>query len=401
LGNPVHGTLKAAYEPNHETLPHLLWIFDQCDHGVSIRQIGLALESAGVLPPRYGYGGSESKIWNPSTIKHILSNPVYVGDGTAFHRRKNSEGGPVKLADGIFPQVIERDLFDRMQKRLAGNKKDSQRHDRDPEIGLLRRGFVVCGNCGSRLMVNPGARGGPAYRCHPQARHRHKCPGAGILVDTLDTQVWAWVEAIRSNPRQAAVLAERLLNQHDDGREAAMLASLDKRIADLEDQRGRLVKRLALVDDDTAALVGAELIRLASERRDLEAQRPAFMDRFEAEEQRRQRATRAIAILEGTIPATDDLTYGEKRRMLSDLGVVVRLYPTDAPQRWTLTLSYDDEIPQGMKYRTEIHTSNTVPRLSFRDYGNRDGGAPFDILDGEDRWNLSSTRPVTGAMAAP
>jgi hypothetical protein len=49
--------------------------------------------------------------------------------------------------------VIEPALFERVQRRLEQNKRESQRKDRNPEFGMLRRGIARCGHCNSSLGV--------------------------------------------------------------------------------------------------------------------------------------------------------------------------------------------------------------------------------------------------------
>lgn len=385
-GQPIKETAKVAFEPDPETLPHLFWMFEAADRGMSLRQMGRALEAANVLPPRYGVAGNTSRVWNPSAIRYMLQNRAYTGEGYAFLRRIKTDGEPVRLADGVYPKLIDPARFERVQERIAGNVREAQRMDRNPEVGLLRRGFARCGHCGGSLMVNPGARGGPAYRCNPKSKHKHGCPGAALLCVTLDREVWQWIEAIGSDPRRAMELAERL-RVTDDGaaRARAMLDALEKRVTDVNSQRERLVKRLALMDDDTAPLVEAELRNLAAERRGLDSQRPAFLAHVDAADQRRERIDRAVAMCEGTLPLSDDLTWSEKRRILSDLEVIVHLYPSNAPQRWSLTLAFENDRESLRAIANE--------RMVVECQDDSDGEMSFS-------GNLSSSPRETGATAA-
>ena len=73
------------------------------------------------------------------------------------------------LPAGVYPQIIDPALFARVQDRLARNRRQSMRSDRNPEVGILRRGFVLCGHCGTRMVVAV-SRGYTVYRCHTDGK---------------------------------------------------------------------------------------------------------------------------------------------------------------------------------------------------------------------------------------
>ena len=67
-------------------------IFYYYDEGTSLAEIKSILEGINIPSPQ------NKKTWGKQTLSNILSNPHYLG----------SE---------VYPKIIERDLFDRVQKR--------------------------------------------------------------------------------------------------------------------------------------------------------------------------------------------------------------------------------------------------------------------------------------------
>lgn len=368
-GEHVKGTVRAAYEADPETVEWVRWMMDAADQGMSLRRIGRVLEAAGVLPPYHDRTGATA--WHTSTVKAVLTNRCHIGEGASFKVKveriegRGKDGGKgtvatrreldptgldpdkaIPLPAGVFPELVSRDLWLRVQSRVAWSKVESSvRPDRNPEIGLLRRGILRCPNCNAAMMVNPGSRGGAQYRCDQKQRHRWGCPGAAIKCDDLDAQVWAWVMAIRNNPRQAAALVERLRGASgDDDPAVAMLAACDARITQLESQRLKMVRRLGTVDDEVVGMVNAEIRRLSDDLNGLAEERLGLAARAADADRKRRDTERAIATLEAVPPALDSLTYSEKRRVLLDLGATVYLYPSSHAPRWMLTFAFDEEI---------------------------------------------------------
>gem|GEM_PF-6516742 len=367
-GKPIKATVNAAYEPDPATVQPLRWMFDQADEGTSLRGIARGLDALGVRPSYADRTGST--MWNPASVRHILTNRCYVGEGVQFavkvekhpdpqyKRRRvmrpvDPDGdGAIPIPPGVLPVVIEPALFERVQRRLEQNKRESQRKDRNPEFGMLRRGIARCGHCNSSLGVVYNGRkdldGKEAtYGCQTIQRERHGCPRCDINVVKLDREVWEWIKILRGDPRLVAAFADRLQSKDSDGgRDARLLLVIDERIAEVDGQRSKLAKRLAIVDDDTAVLVAEELRRLGEQRKALGLQRDRQGAKAEAEQQRALRVERAVEIVAGLGSEAVDLEelgYHEKRRILHDLGAVVHVYPNGNRPRWGMTLAFDND----------------------------------------------------------
>jgi DNA invertase Pin-like site-specific DNA recombinase len=364
-GFPIKSTIKASYEPNPATIDALRWVFDQADRGVSLRKIARGLDELGVAPPYADR--TKAKLWNATSVRHILLNRAYIGEGIQFavkiedhpdpgkqkrrvKRAIDPDGdGAIPLPPGVLPVVIDPERFGRVQRRLELNKRESQRDDRPAEFGLLRRGIARCGHCNSALRVNynsgkdPGGREA-TYGCQTNQRRRHGCAPNDISLHKLDREVWGWIVALRDDPRLVERFTAHLREDDLSGEAARMLTMLDVQIAEIDKQRVTLTKRLGLVDDDTAALVADELGRLSTQRKAVVAQRERYSAKAEADEKRRARVNRTIELVKGIADSDlEALSYGQQRRILGDLGSVVLVWPNGHAPRWGMTLAFDND----------------------------------------------------------
>jgi hypothetical protein len=351
---------KVGYAEDPVTIGYLRRIFTDYDRGRSLRGLGMALEADGVLPPYHDRSGSTA--WSAGTLRAILRNSVYIGRAEAFrtvsdrernehgemtrrHRERASEDR-VLLPAETAPVVIDPALFARVQCRLERSKRESCRRDRDPQVGILRRGYGICGGCTRPLTVVKGNEKDrlPYYRCHTDGKRLWNCPGTGAIpVATLDEEIWTYLlfHMNRENP-----VAWHEAQPQDAGVDAADLAVVDRLLAQIERQQANLAQAIAMMGDnpDGVAPLLAQLDLLAKQRRASEADRTDILAR-----QARHEATaaqrRALQERRKEIAAqmAEVKTYADRRRMIDVLGVKVTLYPADHKPRWTATCAIDPE----------------------------------------------------------
>ncbi len=343
---------KSGYEIDPATIGIVRRIFAEYDRGASLRKIAASLDADGILPPRHARTGATR--WGLTAIRHILTERAYTGAGQAFRYKveKGAGGHPVvalrpdvervALPAGTYPVVIESPLFERVGLRLSTNRRESMRPDRNPEVGILRRGFAKCGVCGHRLVVTY-ERGAPVYRCHVQNRRRHGCPGASMRVDVLDAAVWARVEAILTDPSTVAAEVERL--RRDDPT-AADLEMIDRQLAGLARRQASVAQAVAMLDGNLEALAPlvAQLDAIGKQRQAVERERVAIEDRQTGWRVAQARLAGAADYCRRVAASLRLLTFAERRLALEALGVSVRVFRADCDPRWivTLALPFDD-----------------------------------------------------------
>jgi len=341
---------KVGYDEDPATIGHLRRIYRDYDRGLSLRALGRALESDGILPPYHERTGSTA--WSAGTLRSILTDRIYIGDAEAFRtkstRERNDAGAStrrhrptderVRLPEGTAPIAIDPNLFARVQSRLEHNKRESCRRDRDPQIGILRRGYVVCGSCGHPLVVHQGTGRNTYYRCHTDAKRMWDCDGCGaILVNDLDDEVWAWLTIELADEERVRWHLEQM--QQGDA-EADDLATVERQLAALARQQTNLANAVALMGDnpDGVAPLLAQLDTLGKQRRAAEGERAAIIER-QAQHALVARQMREIQAHCREIAAQMALVadYADRRAMLHVLGVKVKLYPDGHTPRWRAT----------------------------------------------------------------
>ncbi len=139
--------------PNPLIAPVVRQIFEKYDSGTTMREIKDWLNGQGIKT-------RNGKQFTIGGISVILKNRRYIGE---------YRYGEVVIPGGI-PAIIDVALFDRVQQRIAGNKKAPARSKAEEEYLLTTKLF--CGDCGRLMAGESGTNGkGITY-------HYYKCSGA-------------------------------------------------------------------------------------------------------------------------------------------------------------------------------------------------------------------------------
>lgn len=117
------------YQIDEETAPIVRKIFDMYSSGSTIAEIMKYLESIGI---KYTKG----------RIRNVLENKKYIG----IYTYKGKE------TTNVIPQIIDNELFEEVQKKLAKNKKSRSRLKTKTEYILTTKLF--CGHCKDLMVRN-------------------------------------------------------------------------------------------------------------------------------------------------------------------------------------------------------------------------------------------------------
>lgn len=139
------GTLPIGYIINEEqhfqidplTAPFVLDVFKKYDKGATMKELRDWLNDNGVRNTR-------GQPLNFNCIQHMLSNRRYIGE----YKYRD-----IIVPDGI-PAIVPEDLFDRVQEKLAQNRKAPARHKAEDDYLLTTKLF--CGYCGAYLCGESG-----------------------------------------------------------------------------------------------------------------------------------------------------------------------------------------------------------------------------------------------------
>ena len=147
------------------------FIYEQYASGVYVPKIICKLNEKGIF--------HNGKPFLPNAIYGILRNKRYVG----VTEIRN------EIYDNIYPQIVPKELFDKIKRKLAKNKLGSRSVK---EIYLLRN-KVKCGYCGHPISAECGtAKNGDVkryYKCIGRKKYRNGCKKYPIRKDALENLV--------------------------------------------------------------------------------------------------------------------------------------------------------------------------------------------------------------------
>lgn len=171
---PPYGYRKDPADKNHlapdeQTAPIVQRIFERAAAGDSSRKIALDLNADGVIPPlKYRVlfrddfspegAARASDLWNYTTVKRILKNPVYLGHTMLGKSRKVSVKSKKKVAvpqsewavtHDTHPPLIASLLYEQAQRNLGRGRRTA--FTQDPIRKSIFSGIVFCARCGHSL----------------------------------------------------------------------------------------------------------------------------------------------------------------------------------------------------------------------------------------------------------
>jgi site-specific DNA recombinase len=299
---------RLEIDPAEAEIVHMLydWLVSE---GLTLRQI-LKRLNFGPWFPRCG-----RRPWSPSTVHHILADPVYTGTAYANRyeyrvaskprRRKPSYSGkgcrtlrPREQWIAVpVPALIDQDLWERAQAQLQRNAALSFRNNtRDNH---LLRCLLTCGCCGLAMYgvsrrLDAAGRRRHSYRCRGRdctlTAREAPCPRAEVNGAALDHAVWDHVRGLLGDP-------QRLLAQFQDfvlaaDQEATREAAAEHKL------RARL-ESLARADQRLLDAYQADVISLAEltdRRSQLTEQRRALDQQIETARALHQSRIKAQAV---------------------------------------------------------------------------------------------------------
>ncbi len=302
-------------------------IFSEYASGLSYREILAGLNRDGLKTKRGNTFGNNS-------LHDLLKNEKYIGvlvygaspyreDGTRNTHAK--DGADVIRIEGAVPKIVEKELFDAVQERMAQNKR--QQGGRPPtkrEYPL--KGKVFCADCKSAMNISISKGNYFYYKCSAQKR-THQCQAKPISADVLETAVAETVRKILGDPVQVGHLISILRDQAEKIQGAAVST-----LQSLITERGEIQKKLDNAAD--AILAGLSSKTILERIADLERQR----DLIDAQVRSLKASVDATAIPEVTLRKNLDYILGvDSHEVNALLAIVCRVEVSeDSIDVWTI-----------------------------------------------------------------
>lgn len=256
-GYDLHRTVKgkgghrAYFTVNNEQAEVVRYMFEMAANGESIYRIRMTLKEEGIKPPR-----SERGVWGNTTVARILRNTTYIGEHyyrkneaieaknprtankykrvvkTSRRLRPKSEWWKVEV-----PAIIDKDLFNRVQKELDKNKRYNRRNNKSNHY--LLAGLVRC-ECGRARTGDPAPNHHCYYRCINRLEKLERtCMSAGVCVPILDAKVWDTVVRLLTQPTMIQRFVDRLSNS--ESKYQAEISKINNKLKKLDVENDRYI----------------------------------------------------------------------------------------------------------------------------------------------------------------
>lgn len=244
-------------------------IFKEYAAGLGLRAVASKLNKDQVPNPRQGRRGGSS--WMPSTVRAILGNTRYMGEGR-YNQRHSTYRGGTKVIDRrpasehvtyACPAIVERSAWDAVQRRLASNPRFGEAvSSKGATPKHLLSGISQCAACGGPITVKKHTAKSEArsYLC---SRRRDR--GAAVcscarqeLCEQVDLRVLAKVRELIAQDILSDVVRE-VYAMHAEQR-ATMPAERERlqgAVDTLKREIGRLTAALATTDSPPPSLLQA------------------------------------------------------------------------------------------------------------------------------------------------
>jgi hypothetical protein len=201
------------------------------EDGESLFGLSRKLKARGIPSPR------GRKIWTVSTLRGILTNPVYTGRiyaGRMSYRpprirrsathpigRSHDTGIPAPPAEWTFvssaPSIVSQEHFDLVKEKLSKNKSFARRNNKNNTY--LLRALVSCGRCELSCIARTVNCKNKYYVCSGKGKQIHtgrekKCPSRFAPADQLDELVWKDLCEVLTHPKSITEALQRAHGGH-------------------------------------------------------------------------------------------------------------------------------------------------------------------------------------------
>ncbi len=218
-------------------------IFKMYIEGNGFYKIAQELNRCGYPTPSQTAGKrNSSPVWHQSTIRNILTNPVYIGNlvqnktevqnSGKGQRKKNDESHWI-YAEASHPGIIDVQIFEEVQKLIEKKKQK-----RMPASKNLFSDLLICGECGSSMHYKKGKR---AYICGKVNKMgKEFCRGSYIQEKHLKEIVRSELKNLINVQISEQDILEKIVMQKKEGDHAMDIELNEKYLQELMRRKERL-----------------------------------------------------------------------------------------------------------------------------------------------------------------
>lgn len=197
---------------------------------IGILRLAEAMNAERLVTPR-SFGLRQHSIWTLSAVRHILTHPAY-------------KGGPNKAWRFFCPAIVESEVWEAAQRRLASN----QHFKPASKSNALFRGKLRCGLCGYTLRVGYSHSTKAVYECPGRLKRLHldgsaRCVLPRFEVSNLDDTLWQQINDLCNNPDMVVKFIQKTIANLGNER-----SLLKEKLLPLNEEEARLEEDLTICD---------------------------------------------------------------------------------------------------------------------------------------------------------
>jgi DNA invertase Pin-like site-specific DNA recombinase len=290
-GPPIYGyrlepepTRGKIHVPDGHKADVVRFIFRRYDEGATIGQIIRELFERGIRSPRGGARWSRNVVWELLQKRKYLGHGVWGVKPMGKRHRHGGNGQLVETKPGEPRQqrlpvdswiilvdshepLIDRELFERVQAKLKGNRKRTTPHTGGGGFVLTR--LLVCGHCGG-FMLGCTRKGVHVYSCGRAIQYgKGVCNLNTIQEAPLVRLLLRKLQDAFLDPANMKKLRDEVRAQDEAAKSEGNLQALEKRAGQLKRKIEQGAARLLELPKEVVADAAAALARLKKERADL------------------------------------------------------------------------------------------------------------------------------------
>lgn len=229
----VGGIVPTGYKVNHATMKYeidppkaaiIREIFDLYANGSSIVDICKHCNSK-------GYRTNRGRPFTRNSMSTILKNRKYIG----VYKFDDIE------IEGGMPVIVEKEVFESVQRRISmGNKSKPRKHE---DVEFLLTGKLFCGHCGKPMVgISGTGKNGQPYYYYSCRQHGHKCLKTAERKEKLEEFVINYITEHFLTDENIHTIAGRIMSAIDNDEWSMKIKGVEKEIHDIDFRINNLMK---------------------------------------------------------------------------------------------------------------------------------------------------------------
>lgn len=256
IGPPPYGyrTENKRLVINEQTAPNVRFVFEQYSEGVNPKQIADVLNARGART-------TSGKLFTVNVVNQILTRERYTGIYTH---------ADVVIED-YCPVIIEKDLFERAQIRLAANKRAPAAKKAEEPYQL--QGKLYCGHCGAAMVGESGrGKAGNVYKYYScrTRKKKHTCQKRNEKKEDLEFYVVEKTLQYILNEKHLQYVAAHILKHLETDATAKEIDSLLRRRASIDKSIASVVDTITICPERARKQLVEKLDLLTGQQEDVD-----------------------------------------------------------------------------------------------------------------------------------